>query len=303
MKTLPLVLAAALSLAGAAQAERLTDAPLVDPAWLAERLEDPSLVVIDVRDPATDTVPFTEGYIPGAVAAPYSAYGWRAERDGIPGMLPPVEDIAARIGALGIDGDTHVVVVPQGVNSTEFGRATRVYWTLKALGHDAVSILDGGANAWLAAGNPVDAAPAAPEPATFTATLRPELVADAAAVAAAIESDVALVDGRPEAQFTGAEKAEVARIAGTIPTSVNIPHGALYDGVFVTPERARELAAAAGVPAEGPAITFCNTGHWASIAWFGLSEVAGIPDVAMYDGSMAEWTRDESRPVANGVIN
>jgi thiosulfate/3-mercaptopyruvate sulfurtransferase len=303
MKTLPIAAALALALGGAAHAERLTEAPLVDAAWLTETLGNESLVVIDVRDPATETVPFTEGYIPGAVAAPYTAHGWRAESDGIPGMLPPVEDIAAKIGALGVDGADHVVIVSQGTDSSEFGRATRVYWTFKVLGHDAVSILDGGKDAWLAAGGATEAAPATPEAATFEASLRPELLADAEAVAAAIESDVALVDGRPVEQYKGEAKSDVARVAGTIPTSVNIPHGAVYDGAFATPEEVLALAAAAGVPAEGPAIAFCNTGHWASIAWFALSEVAEIPDVSMYDGSMADWTRDETRPVVNGVIN
>lgn len=303
MKTLSIAAALALAIASTAQADRLTDAPLVDAAWLTEHLGDPSLVVLDVRDPATETVPFTEGYIPGAVAAPYSAYGWRAEQNGIPGMLPPVEDIAARIGALGVDGADHVVIVSQGTNSTEFGRATRVYWTFKVLGHDAVSILDGGKDAWLAAGGATEAVPASPVAATFTASLRPALLAGTDAVAAAIESDVALVDGRPVEQYRGEAKSDVARVAGTIPTSVNIPHSALYDGSFATAEDVLALAAAAGVPADGPIITFCNTGHWASIPWFALSEVAGLADVAMYDGSLADWTRDESRPVVNGVIN
>jgi thiosulfate/3-mercaptopyruvate sulfurtransferase len=239
----------------------------------------------------------TPGYVPGAVAAPYAGYGWRAEVDGVPGMLPPVDDIAGRIGALGVDDDTHVVIVSQGSDSTEFGKATRVYWTLKVLGHDAVSILDGGQNAWVAAGGALVETPAAPEAASFAATLRPELLATADEVAAAIDDDTVLVDGRPAAQYAGEDKSPVVRAAGTIPTAVNIAHPDLYDGAFATPEEVTALRAKVGLDGQAPAIAFCNTGHWASIAWFGLSEVAGDADVAMYDGSMAEWASDESRPI------
>ncbi len=298
MKFLLTVLAAGLIAAGTAQAARLTDAPLVNTTWLSDHLEAEHLLVIDVRDPATESAPFTPGYVPGAVAAPYSTYGWRAERDGIPGMLPPVDDIAATIGALGVDADTHVVIVSQGSDSTEFGRATRVYWTLKVLGHEAVSILDGGMNAWQAAGAATVEAPAAPQAARFEAAFRPELLADADDVAAAIDSDVALVDGRPEAQFAGREKAPVARVAGTIPTAVNIPHTVLYDTTFVDGPEMTALREAAGIAPLTEIITFCNTGHWASIAWFALSEVDDNPRVAMYDGSMAEWTASDDRPVS-----
>jgi thiosulfate/3-mercaptopyruvate sulfurtransferase len=296
---LHILLAATLALAAplGAQAAALTDAPLVDAGWLAQRLGAEALVVIDVRDPTSDTGAMTPGHVPGAVHAPYSTHGWRAEVDGVPGMLPQLDAIAATIGRLGVDADSHVVIVAQGADSTEFGAATRVYWTLKVLGHDAVSILDGGQNAWIDAGGATVPAPAAPSPAVFTAAFRPDLLATADDVAAAIAGPAALVDGRPEAQFTGAEKPAAARVAGTIPTAVNIPHSRLYDGDFVTPEEMAALRAAVGLDAAQPTIAFCNTGHWASIAWFGLSEVGGGAEAAMYDGSMADWTQDARRPV------
>jgi len=292
----------ALGLGLPAAAERLTEAPLVDAAWLADHLDNPSLVVIDVRDPAQGADPYAQGHVPGALSAPYSGHGWREEVGGIPGMLPPVEAIAARIGALGVDGDSHVVIVPQGVDSTEFGRATRVYWTFKVLGHDAVSILDGGHNAWTAAGLPVETEAATATPASFTPAFRPELVADAGAVRAALENPVQLIDGRPEAQYRGVDKSRAVRSHGTVPGALNIPHGQLYDGnAFATPETVRALVAALGVGEDDPTITFCNTGHWASITWFALSEVAGRDGVAMYDGSMADWSRDPANPMV--VLN
>lgn len=296
---LALVTAAFAALAPAAYAERLTDSPLVDPAWLRAHLGAEELVILDVRDPDKDGkgADYAGGHLPGAVSAPYAGYGWRVERDGIPGMLPPTDEIAARIGALGIDSADHVVIVAQGSDSTEFGKATRVYWTFKVLGHDAVSILDGGQLAWLAEGGAVTTDAVAPEPAVFAATLRPELVATTEQVAAAIGNGVALVDGRPAAQYRGEEKSGVVRVAGTIPTAVNIEQSNFYQSRFIKPDAVATLEQAVGLTGQEETITFCNTGHWASIAWFGISEVAGNKNVAMYDGSMAEWTRDESRPV------
>lgn len=297
------VMAAGLAFATGAQAERLTDQPLVDAAWLKSNLRNESLVVIDVRDAVKKVNPYEKAHIPGAVSAPYSTAGWRTEVQGVPGMLPPLEKVEALIGSLGVDSDDHVVIVPNGTDSTEFGGATRVYWTFKALGHDAVSILDGGARAWEAAGGETTAETVKPEPAEFTAEPNAQYLATTADVEKALEENVALLDGRPVEQFKGASKSPVVRTLGTIPGAVNIPHSKLYDAAkasFASPETVAKLAADVGIEADEETIAFCNTGHWASIAWFALSEVQGNKNTKMYDGSMAEWTADPARPVEAG---
>jgi len=289
-----------LTVATAAEAGRLTDQPLVEPAWLAENLGNESLVVVDIRAPARGVDAYGEGHIPGAVNAPYGAFGWRTEQDGVPDQLPPIEDIAARIGSLGIGNDDHVVIAPFGKSSTDFGGATWVYWTFKVLGHDAVSILDGGMEAWNKANGEVSTATVTPEAATFSASFRPELIADADEVAAARDNGVALVDARPADQHLGKSKSSVARVAGTIPGAVNIEQSSFYDQdnlSFVGRDRIAELAEEGGIDPDGEKITFCNTGHWGSVAWFGLSEILGNKKTKLYDGSIAEWTADESRPV------
>jgi thiosulfate/3-mercaptopyruvate sulfurtransferase len=295
--TMKPTLALALVMAAAstpALAARLTEAPLVGPQWLKAHLGAKDMVIVDVRDPAAA---YAKGHIPGAVSAPYAAYGWRAQVDGVPGQLPPLKQIAARIGALGVGDDTQVVVVAQGTNSSEFGKATRVYWTFKVLGHDAVTILDGGEDAWKAAGNEVSEEATQPVAARFTARLQHRYIADTAQVAEAIGSGTALVDARPAQQFEGAKKSPVDRVAGTIPSAVNLTQGSFYKGRFAAPGAVEKLAAAVGLKKDQPKITFCNTGHWASIAWFGLSQVDGEKKVALYDGSMAQWTKDPARPV------
>ena len=300
LSALAAVVAASTLMAGTAFADRLTDQPLVDSAWLEAHLGNESLVIIDIRDAVEGNSLYDQGHIPGAVAAPYAAYGWRAEVNGIPGMLPPIERIEASIAALGVDNSEHVVVVPNGTTSSDFASATRVYWTFKVLGHDAVSILDGGWNAWSRHGGAVSTEVAAATPGSFTAEFRPELLATADDVAAAEAEGYRLVDARPAAQFNGQAKSPVVLTAGTIPGAVNLEESTFYDAAaasFVPAAQIAALASGQGITGETPTIAFCNTGHWASIAWFGLSEIQGNANVKMYDGSMAEWTRDPSRPV------
>jgi thiosulfate/3-mercaptopyruvate sulfurtransferase len=289
-----------LAAAGGAHADRLTDQPLVDAAWLNAHLGQPGLVVIDIRDKTNSGAPYAAGHVPGAVEAEYSTYGWRASIGGAPGLLPKLDDITAKIAALGVDNDTQVVIVPAGSSSSEFGSATRVYWTFKVLGHDNVTILDGGYKAWSTAGEPVSKDVVTPKAGTFTAAFRPELRAEVAQVQQAIANDVNLIDARSVAQFIGKEKTNTVKELGTIPTAVNINFDKFWDakdGRFASKQAIEGLVQQAGLVDKDGIITFCNTGHLASIAWFGLSEVAGLKHVRLYDGSMSQWTLDPSRTV------
>ena len=300
MRIASMVLALVIGVAAPAAAQNGSVDPLVDAEWLKANAGEENVVVLDIRDNIEGTDLGSEPYIEGAVVAPYASSGWRTEIQGVPGMLPPVEDVAQLIGSLGIDNDDHVVIVPWGTDSTEFGSATRVYWTFKYLGHDAVSILDGGWRQYDAAGGARSASPAEPQPAEFAYELQDELLATTEEVAAALEAGVTLVDGRPADQFEGTSKSPVVRTAGTIPGAVNIEHSDLYSAEyarFAQPETVETLAAGIGLGTDEKNIAFCNTGHWASIAWFGLSEVLGNKNTGMYDGSMSAWTADPSRPV------
>ncbi|MDX0436521.1 sulfurtransferase [Sinorhizobium medicae] len=276
--------------------------PLVDAEWVKAKAGDENVVILDIRDKVAETELGDKPYIEGAVVAPYASAGWRTEVDGVPGMLPPLEQITKLIGDLGIDNDDHVVIIPWGTDSSEFGGATRIYWTFKYLGHDEVSILDGGWRQYDAAGGARSAEPAKPEPATFAAEPQEELLATSEEVAAALEAGKKLIDGRPAEQYEGKSKSPIVRANGTIPGSANIEHSKLYSkdhALFARPETVKALTEAVGLTADEENITFCNTGHWASVTWFALSEVLGNKKTSMYDGSMAEWTADPARAVEN----
>lgn len=280
--------------------------PLVDAHWAIENGANENVVILDIRTNVDGTDLGDAPYLANAVVAPYDTAGWRTEIDGIPGKIPSVEDLAALIQSLGIDNDDHVVIVPWGTDSSEFGSATRVYWTFRYLGHDQVSILDGGWRQYDAQGGARVAEPVTAEASTFTIMLNETLLATTDEVVVALESGVALVDGRPEDQYRGETKSQVAAAAGTIPGSVNLPHHQFYSAEyasFALAETLEALTAAVGLAPDQQNITFCNTGHWASVAWFGISEILGNQNTAMYDGSMAEWTLDASRPLDPARVN
>ncbi|SMH60294.1 sulfurtransferase [Azospirillum agricola] len=274
-----------------------TATPLVDSGWLKSRLGTPGLVVLDVRTPPAG------GFVPGSLHSDYATAGWRATIGAGPGMLPDEAALERMIGALGIGNADHVVLVAAGANAADMGNATRVYWTFRTLGHDAVSVLDGGFKAWTAAGNPVEAEPATRPAATFTAAPRGDLRATLPQVEAAVATGTTpLHDARSAEQFAGKAKSPQARAAGTLPGAVNIDNGAFYsgtDGRFVPASTVRALAGEAGLELGNAPITFCNTGHLASVSWFALSEIAGVAGVRLYDGSMSEWSADPARPLKN----
>jgi thiosulfate/3-mercaptopyruvate sulfurtransferase len=295
-----LLAATLLTLTGTALARSLE--PLVSVEWLQGHLGEEGLVVIDIRS-AIDSgarSDFEAGHIPGAVYSSYTEAGWRQNSNGVPGMVPPVSDLEALIGGLGIDNHTDVVIVPAGVGSTDFGSAARIYWTFKLLGHDRVAILNGGHLAWVESGAPVAEGWQDPQPTRFVASFRPHLLASVDDVARAPAAGIQLVDNRPADQFAGQDQHPAARAAGTIPGARNLQqqHLTREGTAFLLDETAiASLMAQASISRDQQTITFCNTGHWAALGWFAMSEIAGVSNVAMYDGSMVEWAQDVNRPL------
>jgi thiosulfate/3-mercaptopyruvate sulfurtransferase len=201
-----------------AQAETVPS--LVDAAWLLEHNGTDGVVVLDVRNELGDgsEAVYRQGHIPGAVYSNYLRSGWRTERDGVPAQLPLVETMEALIGELGIGNESHVVVVAGGKDALDMASAARVYWTFKVLGHDRVSILDGGYRAYTAdPANPVEQGWVDPLPNIFSADLRAAMVAGHDDVEALLRDGGLLVDTRPVDYYLGRKRHTWAKRAGTIP--------------------------------------------------------------------------------------
>jgi thiosulfate/3-mercaptopyruvate sulfurtransferase len=277
--------------------------PLVSPAWLSEKLDDDKVVVIDLRNKIDkgSYETFLEGHIPGAIHSDYLKDGWRVGRDGVVGLLPEAEQFQSLARRLGVSDISHVVIVPAGVSSTDFGSAARAYWTFKVFGHDNVSILDGGFAAWR------DFAPAkietgafiAPEPGNFVARFNPEFYIGTSDVAAfaANPGQALLVDGRTDEQFYAGGKHPKAAKAGRIPSAVLMDQDKAYSPEGNRLKSRDELAEIYRNLGDKTIVSYCNTGHWAATNWFVMSEILGQKNVKLYDGSMVEWTANSDLPL------
>ena len=285
--------------------------PLVSPDELAAALESSTgqILVLDATtrlDIPSDGQPYTvtpdhDGYLAehllGAVFADVA--NDLSDPDGLFAFtLPSPERFAAAAGRLGIGDHTRVVAY----DTANTAWATRVWWLLRVFGHDAVSVLDGGLAAWKAAGHPVESGPTTAPPAEFTVRFRSELVADKAEVHRLSESNGALVNALDPATFRGEAEKNPYRRRGRIPGSTNVPYSTLLDpatGRFLDPPTLRAALQAGGVLRGDRAVTYCGGGVAATLPAFAAYVVDGV-DVAVYDGSLSEWTADLSLPVEVG---
>lgn len=282
--------------------------PLVGPDWIAARLADPALRLLDIRSVVDGggRAAYEAAHIFGAVHTDYVAEGWRATVGMASGLLPEPAALAALLGAVGLTPAHIAVVVSAGTSPGDVAAAARVYWTLRMAGHAQITILDGGMAAWRAdPARPVESgsgparAPAAPYPVALAAGPR----ADITRVVRAVGSgDAVLLDSRATAFFEGDSKSPQAKRAGRLPGAVHLDHTAAWDPATQRLKDRAALAALFGRLPAGPVINYCNTGHQAATPWFVLSEILGRPDVSLYDGSMSEWTEEPLRPVATGPV-
>ncbi len=277
---------------------------LISPAELAKRLGQPGLVVLDIRSAGYGggRAAYDAGHIPGAIHSDYVADGWRQQKGAAAGLLPDPDRLAALFGGLGITPESWVVVVPAGMSSGDFSVAARIFWTFRAAGHRRLSMLDGGWEAWVAAGLPVATEPTEPPARTeYPVRLAPDVRATLDEVERVVaDGGATLVDSRGPKSFAGEEKSPQAARAGRLPGSVNVEGAQAFDAERHGLRRRPELETLFAPAGEGPVISFCNTGQAAATDWFVLSEVLGRPDVKLYDGSMSEWTADPARPVETG---
>jgi thiosulfate/3-mercaptopyruvate sulfurtransferase len=273
--------------------------PVVSTDWLAAHLGEPGLRVIDAtwymphlgRDARVE---FAERHVPGAVFFDIDAIA--DHTTSLPHMLPGAPAFAAAVGALGIgDGDRVVAYGAKG-----FIASARAWWMFRVFGHDDVAVLDGGLPRWRAEGRPLEAGAPSPSPRAFTAKLRPELVADLAAVRANLERPRAqIVDARSAGRFAGTEPEPRPGLrGGHIPGSLSLPYDAVVaaDGTLLPAEEIRRRFAVAGVDPGGPVTATCGSGVSAAVLALGLFR-AGNRDAAVYDGSWTEWGGRDDTPI------
>lgn len=271
------------------------DSIFVTTDWLAAHLRDANIVVIDGSWflPAANRKPYEEylaGHIPGAVYFDIDAVADKTT--GLPHMLLAPDAFAAAVGGLGIgDGMTIVIYDEAGLFS-----APRVWWEFAAMGAPDIRILEGGGPKWRGEGRPLESGLTRRPPATFTPHFHPELVRDFDQVSAALAAHAVVVDARPAGRFAGRDPEPRAGLkSGHMPGALSVPATDLVaDGRLKPAAELKALFDRAGVDLTQPIVTSCGSGVTASTLRLALM-TAGAKDVAVYDGSWAEWgARDDA---------
>jgi len=273
---------------------------LVETAWLAERLGDPSLRVIEVDE---DTAAYEKGHIPGAIG-----WNWSTDLHAAVGRDYLSQDaLAGLLSRSAVSDDTTMILY--GGNNNWF--AAYAYWILKLRGFEAVRLLNGGRKKWeLESRELVTEIPAHPgREYRIEAPERPGIRAMRDDVLGAIGSNrVGLVDVRSPEEFRGEKLApdhlpgEQAQVPGHVPGAVNVPwaRAANDDGTFKSADELHDLYTRLGITPDRQVIAYCRIGERSSHTWFALTELLGYPDVKNYDGSWTEYGSLVSVPVEMG---
>jgi thiosulfate/3-mercaptopyruvate sulfurtransferase len=275
---------------------------LISTAALALHLDDDAFAIVDCRmkldDEGWGAREYNAAHLPGAVYANLNR-DLSGPKTGSNGRHPQPDaaTLAARLGELGIASGVQVVAYDQ--DNGMF--ASRLWWLLRWLGHDAVAVLDGGFSKWRTENRPVAGGETRRDARVFTPAPRNEMSVDVATVAQRAGSrQWRLVDARAPERFRG-EVEPLDRVPGHIPGAVNhFFQTNVENGVFKTPEQLRESFAKtlAGTP-PSHVVCYCGSGVTACHNLLAL-EHAGLTGAQLYVGSWSEWSSDSSRPVATG---
>lgn len=267
--------------------------PLVSTNWLAKNLEEPTLVIIDIR--TSDT--YRDGHIPGAINVPFRS--WVTTRKGLMLELPEVEALFKVIGGAGIKSDSRVVVANKVDIHHDIADTTRTACTLMYAGVDNVAVLDGGYNKWLREKKPLSDKAAKPKPLAYKAELNKALFVDKAYVEKKL-GKAAIVDTRAPDEFFGITQDLFTDRPGHIPGASCLPAPWVWteEGTYRSVKEIRALATGVVGPDKSrEIIIYCGVGGYSSTWCFLLRELLGYTNVKIYEGAAQEWTADPKAPM------
>ena len=277
---------------------------LIETDWLEAHLGDSDLRVYDCTtvysSPDNKRMQFDggrsayeEGHIPGA--GYIDVFNELSDRSTtLRTMMPPVDQFTEVMSRYGIGDGIHAVLYDNQLNMW----ATRVWWMLRAMGFDNASVLNGGWHKWTQEARPVSTEESMISPATFVAKPRARMFADKETVLEAInDKDTQIVSALTREMHAG-ENLDVTR-RGHITSSTCVPFSEVLDletMTYLPIEELRQRFDAAGATEEKHVITYCGTGIAATSDAFAL-HLVGQENVAVYDGSLEEWSADPNLPM------
>ncbi|EKF75954.1 thiosulfate sulfurtransferase [Alcanivorax hongdengensis A-11-3] len=263
---------------------------LLEPAELANHLDDDNLLIIDLSKPAI----YVQAHVPGAIHLDFKRLQTGAQP--APGMIPDDDTLGDLFTALGLTEDTHVVAY----DDEGGGWAGRLLWTLDAIGHRKYSYLNGGIHAWLAEGQPTSSESTEPRPGDYEVSGHDPLteVDMDYLLAHYQDDDLVLWDSRSEEEFAGVRA--FAQKAGHIPGARHYEWTEPMDkqnNLRLRPlDDIRQELEARGITPDKEVICHCQSHHRSSFSWL-VAKILGYPRVRGYAGSWAEWGNHPDTPV------
>jgi len=264
---------------------------IVEPEYLAGRLQDNNVLIVDLCQTGT----WDQGHIPGAVHVHPSELVSGIEP--ATGKLPGQERLTALFARVGYSPELQIVAY----DDEGGGWAGRFIWTLDAIGHHGHSLLNGGLIAWLEEGFPVESKSRPRPPTNVDITIRREPVASKEDVLASIaDPGVVLWDARSPEEYAGIKKA--AARAGHIPGAINLDWLETMDRDNHRKVRAdiAEVLETRGITPDKKVITYCQTHHRSGLT-YAIGKALGY-HIQGYDGSWSEWGNEPDTPVEHSPV-
>lgn len=245
-------------------------AQLISVDELSKIIKNPNVVVIDAR-PAGD---YLKTHVDGAINIDVTTL---SDNSVIEGTLRKPSELASILGSNGVAKNSKIVIYCKtGIS------AGRMYWILKYLGCDDVSVLDGHMNAWFAGRKPITKTPKKLTAVTFTPSVNSAIFVDKSYVKSKLAAQgTILVDSRKKEDFE----------AGHIGNAINIPSDLSINESKL--KAVSELSSIfASVPKDKEVICYCKTGTTAAFTYFVLKSILKYPNVKVYDGAYLDWVHN-----------
>ncbi|MGA6826655.1 sulfurtransferase [Nitrospira sp. NS4] len=276
----------------------MTHPLLIDTETLQQRLDQPGLVILDVRGRSAYEF---GGHIPGAVHSTWHEY---SDPNAIPkGLLnPDVAQIEQRLRALGISNDSEVIIYSNPFDN--WGDEGRMFWMLEYLGHQNLKVLDGGWVKWTAEKRPFSHGLEKPKPGTFTAAPVKRVMMTKDELKLIVRQphpQTAVLDARSLEEYLGKEISGIPR-PGHIPSAILVPWNTFLNKDATVKDLAviRESLEDKGVQPSQEVVCYCTGGVRSAWLYF-ILKLAGYETIRNYPGSWWEWSRDFACPVEKDI--